>query len=119
MNERWPKEQRLRKRAEFDRVYAARRSARQGEFVVFVIENGLEFNRVGFSVGRRVGSAVRRNAVRRRLREAFRRNKGAFGTGLDVVVVVLADTREKPKESGPTIAKLVERASKKATGNKQ
>ncbi|MCO6439152.1 MAG: ribonuclease P protein component [Phycisphaerae bacterium] len=116
-DETWPKEQRLRKRAEFDRVYSARNSARQGELLVYVVANDLPFNRVGLSVGRRVGPAVRRNAVRRRLREAFRRNKQAFEMGWDIVVVALADTRATPDELVPRLVKLVVRASKKATGD--
>lgn len=109
-DETWPKEQRLRKRAEFDRVYSARNSARQGELLVYVVANDLPFNRVGLSVGRRVGPAVRRNAVRRRLREAFRRNKSAFELGWDIVVVVLADTGAPTAELAATLVKLVARA---------
>jgi len=52
------------------------------------VENGLPYTRLGLSVSRkRVGRAARRNRVKRILREAFRLNKAAIPTGLDLVVV--------------------------------
>ena len=43
--------------------------------------------RVGFTVGKRVGGAVTRNLVRRRLREAARRLLGRLAPGWDLVAV--------------------------------
>ena len=43
--------------------------------------------RFGMTVSRRVGGAVQRNRVKRWLRESYRRMKGDFPAGLDVVVV--------------------------------
>ena len=43
--------------------------------------------KVGFAVGRRIGGAVARNRGRRRLREAYRRRRGAQPTGVDIVFV--------------------------------
>ena len=44
-------------------------------------------NRVGLSVGKKLGGAVVRNRVRRRLREVYRLNEAAFTPGWDIVVV--------------------------------
>lgn len=49
--------------------------------------NGGEQRRVATVVGRRVGNAVRRNRVRRRLREALRRNLHLVAPGFDLVVI--------------------------------
>lgn len=43
--------------------------------------------RLGITVSRRVGDAVRRNRVKRMVREAFRRRRATFPAGHDVVVV--------------------------------
>jgi ribonuclease P protein component len=44
--------------------------------------------RLGISVGRRSGSAVTRNRLRRRVREIFRRQRPAVSGGLRLVVNV-------------------------------
>lgn len=43
--------------------------------------------RVGFSVNKRVGVAVRRNQVKRRLREVFRRVLWKTSSGWDMIVI--------------------------------
>jgi len=93
---RFRKRERLRKRSDFARVYAARRAASDPFLVVYVLENGLTWSRLGLSVGKRVGGAVRRNRIRRRLREAFRKNKADLPTGLDIICVAkpAANTEE-------------------------
>jgi len=42
--------------------------------------------RVGFTVPRALGTAVERNRIRRRMREAVRLNLGAAGSGVDIVI---------------------------------
>ncbi len=63
---------RLTQARQFQGVYAARASRAAGPFMVFALPNGLAHPRLGLSVGSRVGGAVRRNRVKRLLREAFR-----------------------------------------------
>ena len=52
------------------------------------VPNGRDHDRYGISTGRRLGGAVRRNRVRRRLRENLRRSPNESGPGLDILIVV-------------------------------
>ncbi len=91
--------QRLTHARQFEAVYAARVSRSSGPLVVHAAPNGLEFVRLGLSVGKRAGGAVQRNAFKRRIREAFRlvQHELPLGAGLDIVVSVRA---HEPREAG-------------------
>jgi ribonuclease P protein component len=85
---RFPRELRLQKRAEFDRVYRSGRRVSQPDFfVIYLCDESLVDVRVGFTVGRALGGAVQRNRLRRRLREAVRLSlpSAALG-GIDMVI---------------------------------
>lgn len=79
--------QRLRKPAEFDRVF--RRGVRLDGalFTLVVAPNERECDRLGLAVSRRVGGAVARNRARRLLRESFRALARAAGPKADLVVI--------------------------------
>jgi ribonuclease P protein component len=79
---------RLTHAREFQAVFGARIRKSRGPLTVFAVPNGLLHPRLGLSVGVRVGGAVVRNAVKRRLREAFRLNQARIPPGLDYVVTV-------------------------------
>lgn len=82
---RFPKSVRLRKQAEFDRVYAGSAFAADDMLVVKAVENDLTVTRLGLSVSRKVGNAVVRNRWKRLIREAFRRQLAELPVGLDLV----------------------------------
>ncbi len=63
---------RLGGRDSFAAVYQARVSKARGPLTLHTRPNGLPNHRLGLSVGRRIGNAVRRNLIKRRIREAFR-----------------------------------------------
>ena len=75
---------RLRSRREFDAVMRGRRRARHRLVAMSIRDNQLPHNRYGLSVSRRVGAAVTRNRVKRRLREILRALP--LTAGNDVVV---------------------------------
>lgn len=82
------RDQRLRKAAEFQGVRErAPRGWPHALLVLYVAPNDLDRTRVGISVSRRVGKAVVRNTVRRRIREALRARLERLPAGLDLVVI--------------------------------
>ena len=58
-----------------------------GFLVLYARPNRLTANRVGLTVSKKLGCAVVRNRVRRRLREIYRINEALFTPGWDIVVV--------------------------------
>jgi ribonuclease P protein component len=84
------RDDRLRKRREFEECYASGVRA-SGRFIQVFLSSGeaLRKNRcrLGISVPRRVGNAVTRNLVRRRLREIFRRERLALPPAATALVI--------------------------------
>lgn len=89
-------EDRLRQRREFERVYAAALKSWGPGFTVFVAPGTSGWHRLGLAVGRRVGKAVLRNRVKRRLREVFRLSRGNWPGCYDIVVHGRAEVATMP-----------------------
>lgn len=70
----------------FRRLYKTDAVA-NGYLVLYARENHLGINRVGVTVSKKLGKAVVRNRVRRRLREVYRLHESEFLPGYDMVVV--------------------------------
>ena len=71
----------------FRRLYRRGDSLANAYLVIYTRKNGTEENRMGITVSGKMGCAVRRNRVRRRLREIYRLNEEKFLPGFDFVVV--------------------------------
>jgi ribonuclease P protein component len=56
-------------------------------FVIVLPRDAPGPTRVGVTASRKLGGAVQRNHVKRLVREAFRRHRLLFPTGLDVVFI--------------------------------
>ena len=70
----------------FRRLYATPGHA-NSYLVLYARKNRSATNRVGVTVSKKLGCAVVRNRIRRRLREAYRLNEDKFQPGWDIVVV--------------------------------
>lgn len=81
----WPRERRLLRRSEFEQVYSQGRRYSSPFFSAFLLKTGEPASRVGFTVPRALGKAVRRNRIRRRMREAVRLHLPEIGVGWNIV----------------------------------
>ena len=71
----------------FRRLYNKGDSCANRYLVVYCRRNGTKRNRIGLTVGAKLGHAVERNRLRRRLREIYRLHEASFVPGYDLVVV--------------------------------
>jgi ribonuclease P protein component len=74
------------RRSEFDAVYREGRRRSSREFAVFLRANGLDVSRFGWSIKKALGSAVKRNRIRRRIREIVRLHRQEISPGWDIVI---------------------------------
>jgi ribonuclease P protein component len=108
---------RLSRSQDFDRVYRSGRSVANRYLVLYYFrrpETGSEVDegpsRVGFSVSKRLGSAVDRNRLKRALREAYRLNEHRIKGEVDLVLIARAPLAELLERGGLVAleAKLLE-----------
>ena len=79
----------------FRRLYHTSGQA-DGFLVLYARKNKLDCNRVGITVGKKLGKAHIRNRTRRRIREVYRLNEDKFQPGWDIVVVARSRAVEAP-----------------------
>ncbi len=77
----------LTRNKDFRRLYARGKSAVSQVLAVYARKNGLQSNRLGITAGTKIGNAVKRNLVRRRIRESYRLCEETLKTGYDIVIV--------------------------------
>ena len=77
----------VKENGDFRRIYRRGRSAVSGGVVVYCLKNRKGMSRLGVTVSTKLGHAVVRNRVRRRLRELYRLHKAELLPGYDLIVV--------------------------------
>ena len=83
----------LKKNHEFKRLYNKGKSAASQCAVVYCRRNGKAENRLGVTVSTKIGGAVQRNRVRRRLKEIYRLHEEQLTPGHDVIIVARVRSR--------------------------
>ena len=78
---------RLHRNADFQRLRQDGTVKRHPELIISYAPNTLPHNRYGFITAKRLGNAVKRNRVRRLLREAVRLQHPHLKPGYDVIFI--------------------------------
>lgn len=119
VSQRFRRVEHLRQPSDFRRVYDRRRSVSDEWIIVYGCENGLAHLRLGLSVSRKVGCAVRRNRLRRLYREAFRLTKHEMPVGIDLVVLPRRpddpDLHQLKKALPKLVSQLAQKLAKEKT----
>jgi len=87
-DESFPGHCRLRKSNDFRRVFVKGKRNATRYFVLYSLPNHLDFPRLGIQVKRKIGTAVKRNYLKRIARETFRKAKSEFQIPVDLVLIV-------------------------------
>jgi len=83
----------LTKNHEFKRLYNKGKSAASKCVVIYCIKNNKAENRLGVTVSTKLGCAVQRNRIRRRLKEVYRLNEQSLRKGYNIVLVARLRSR--------------------------
>ena len=78
---------RLKKDKDFRKIYQKKKSMANRLLIIYILENKYEYNRVGFTVSKKIGKSVTRNRVKRLLKESYRLNEGKILPGYDIIFV--------------------------------
>ncbi len=85
LNYSFPKELKIRKSSQYEEIFRKSNRLRSRHFDILYVQNSLGYSRTGIVVSKKnVRSAVKRNRIKRVVREVFRNNKSLFDS-LDVV----------------------------------
>jgi ribonuclease P protein component len=112
-NQRLLRKHRIRRRGDFQRAYGRRAAASDGRLLVFGCRNGLGHPRLGLSVSRKVGGAVKRNRWKRMIREAFRCSAARLPNGVDLIVIPRQGARPELAGLMVSLPQLAARAASK------
>ena len=90
----------LNRNEQFLQVYKKGKRTYHRNFTLHFLPNQLETNRLGIKAGKKLAKAVRRNRVRRLIKEAYRLLQPDIATGYDLVIVakdscLLADSLDE------------------------
>lgn len=107
-----PKENRLRKKKDFERVFRQGKGFKERFLALKIIENKRVESRIGFVVSKKYSKkAVLRNKFKRQLREQIRKRLKGIKGGYDVVILARGGLEKKGfQEMDEVVEKLLSKA---------
>ena len=84
----------LKKNKDFQVVYKNGKSYANRYLVLYIRENGMDKNRLGISVSKKVGNSVVRHHLTRLIRESYRLQEECFQRGYDLVVIARQSAKD-------------------------
>ncbi len=109
----FPRQMRLARQRDFDRVFKGKCSAADERLVLYAAGNELARPRVGIVVSAKLGGAVRRNRLKRLLREAFRHEQHRLPAGFDYILIPRSGQPAKVEDYRQSLRRLADRAAEK------
>jgi len=85
---RFTREERIKRSADIQNLFKKGKRFSTKGAKLFVLENKLQFNRIGFAIPRGYGNAVERNRSKRYSREVYRYYKAHLNTGYDIILLI-------------------------------
>jgi ribonuclease P protein component len=111
----------LRKKSEYDNVYLRGKRVHGENFSLILLPNNLEHNRLGISIHGQLKGAVKRNRIKRIIREFFRLDRRFLQEkssrscelpSMDIIITVRKGFNlEKPMDMAVAISSLLDRIS--------
>lgn len=87
MSETFYPQERIRKKRDFLFLYKKGNRYKGKYFNLIYLSNDLNFSRMAVVVSRKIGNAVQRNKIKRRMRSLFRRNKPLLEKPFDILII--------------------------------
>ena len=77
----------IKSNREFTRVYKKGKFFAGKYIVLYMLPNGLNINRLGITASKKAGKSIRRNRIKRLIKENYRLNEEFVRSGFDLVFV--------------------------------
>lgn len=90
------KKYRIRKNMEFKNIYKLGKNYWNRNLILYVKKNGLDETRVGYTITKKIGNAVIRNKLRRKMKEIYRLNFHNIRQGYDLIFIAKKSIKDIP-----------------------
>lgn len=88
----------LNQNADFQRLYRKGAFCSLGQALLYVMPNGLGYNRLGITAGKKIGNAVKRSRAKRIIRAAYTAAEMQLPIGVDLVIVARSGLPEQKSD---------------------